>query len=163
MLNWALVFFIIAIIAALFGFTGIAAGAATIAKWLFFIAVAIFVIFLILGLMTGEAVSWRPVPAALFVPGSSRNQGARSSSLSSRRLACRGRFNPSCTAFPRIADCDRRKRRASLRTGTPSSQSFLRTTTSWSFQGRDSNIRMSFGSVCVAARMNANEAASPAA
>jgi len=55
--KWALVFFIIAIIAALFRFTGIATGAATIAKWLFFIAVAIFVIFLILGLMTGEAVS----------------------------------------------------------------------------------------------------------
>jgi uncharacterized membrane protein YtjA (UPF0391 family) len=57
MLKWALVFFIIAIIAALFGFTGIAAGAATIAKWLFFIAVAIFLIFLILGLMAGRAVS----------------------------------------------------------------------------------------------------------
>ena len=55
--KWALVFFIIAIIAALFRFTGIATGAATIAKWLFFIAVAIFVIFLILGLMTGRAVS----------------------------------------------------------------------------------------------------------
>lgn len=57
MLKWALVFFIIAIIAALFGFTGIAAGAATIAKWLFFIAVAIFLVFLVLGLMAGRAVS----------------------------------------------------------------------------------------------------------
>lgn len=57
MLKWALVIFNIAIIAALSGFTGIAAGGAKIAKWLFFIAVAIFVIFLILGLMTGEAVS----------------------------------------------------------------------------------------------------------
>ena len=57
MLKWALIFFIIAIIAALFGFTGIAAGAATIAKWLFCIAVAIFLIFLILGLMAGRAVS----------------------------------------------------------------------------------------------------------
>jgi len=55
--KWALVFFIIAIIAALFRFTGIATGAATIAKWLFFIAVAIFVNFLILGLMAGRAVS----------------------------------------------------------------------------------------------------------
>jgi uncharacterized membrane protein YtjA (UPF0391 family) len=55
--KWAFVFFIIAIIAALLGFTGIATGAATTAKWLFFIAVAIFVSFLILGLMTGEAVS----------------------------------------------------------------------------------------------------------
>ena len=55
--KWALVFFIIAIIAALFRFTGIAAGAATFAKSLFFIAVAIFVIFQILGLMAGRPVS----------------------------------------------------------------------------------------------------------
>jgi uncharacterized membrane protein YtjA (UPF0391 family) len=57
MLKWALVFFIIAIVAALFGFTGIAAGAATIAKVLFFIAVAIFLIFLVLGLMAGRALT----------------------------------------------------------------------------------------------------------
>ena len=56
MLRWALIFFVIAIIAALFGFTGIAAGAATIAKWLFFLAVAVFVIFLILGLVAGESL-----------------------------------------------------------------------------------------------------------
>ena len=57
MLKWALVIFNIAIIAALSGFTGIAAGGAKIAKWLFFIAVAIFVNFLILGLMADRAVS----------------------------------------------------------------------------------------------------------
>jgi uncharacterized membrane protein YtjA (UPF0391 family) len=57
MLRWALIFFIIAIVAALFGFTGIAAGAATIAKVLFFIAVAIFLIFLVLGLMAGRALT----------------------------------------------------------------------------------------------------------
>lgn len=56
MLKWALIFFIIAIVAGLFGFTGIAAGAATIAKWLFFIAVAIFILFLVLGLVAGEAL-----------------------------------------------------------------------------------------------------------
>jgi len=56
MLKWALIFFIIAIIAAIFGFGSIAAGAATIAKWLFFIAVAIFIIFLVLGLMAGRAI-----------------------------------------------------------------------------------------------------------
>ncbi len=56
MLKWALIFFIIAIVAALFGFGGIAAGAATIAKWLFFIAVAIFLIVLVLGLMAGRAI-----------------------------------------------------------------------------------------------------------
>ena len=56
MLKWALIFFIIAIVAGLFGFTGIAAGAATIAKWLFFLAIAIFVLFLILGLVAGETL-----------------------------------------------------------------------------------------------------------
>lgn len=37
MLHYAVVFFVIALIAALFGFTGIAAGAAGIAKILFFV------------------------------------------------------------------------------------------------------------------------------
>ncbi len=56
MLKWALIFFIIAIVAAIFGFGGIAAGAATIAKWLFFIAIAIFIVFLVMGLVAGEAL-----------------------------------------------------------------------------------------------------------
>ena len=56
MLKWALIFFIIAIIAAAFGFTGIAQGAATIAKILFGIFVVIFLIFLVLGLVAGEAL-----------------------------------------------------------------------------------------------------------
>jgi uncharacterized membrane protein YtjA (UPF0391 family) len=59
MLKWALIFFIISIVAAVFGFTGIAAGAAAIAKILFFIAIAIFVILLILGLIAGEALFGR--------------------------------------------------------------------------------------------------------
>jgi uncharacterized membrane protein YtjA (UPF0391 family) len=37
MLHYAVVFFVIAIVAAVFGFTGIAAGAAGIAKILFFV------------------------------------------------------------------------------------------------------------------------------
>lgn len=56
MLKWALIFFIIAIIAGAFGFTGIAEGAATIAKILFGIFVVIFLIFLVLGLVAGEAL-----------------------------------------------------------------------------------------------------------
>jgi len=56
MLKWALIFLIISIVAGIFGFTGIAAGAAVIAKWLFFIAVAIFLIFLVLAFMAGEAL-----------------------------------------------------------------------------------------------------------
>jgi len=56
MLKWALIFLVIAVIAGLLGFTGIAGAAATIAKWLFFIGLAIFVLFIILGLLAGEAI-----------------------------------------------------------------------------------------------------------
>jgi uncharacterized membrane protein YtjA (UPF0391 family) len=49
MLRWAIIFFIIAIIAAVFGFGGIAAGAVGIAKILFWIFVVLFVISLITG------------------------------------------------------------------------------------------------------------------
>jgi uncharacterized membrane protein YtjA (UPF0391 family) len=49
MLHYAVVFFIIAIIAAVFGFTGIAAGAAEIAKILFYIFLVVFVVTLLLG------------------------------------------------------------------------------------------------------------------
>jgi uncharacterized membrane protein YtjA (UPF0391 family) len=56
MLKWALIFFVISVIAGVLGFSGIAAGAATISKWLFFIALAIFAVFLILGLIAGEAL-----------------------------------------------------------------------------------------------------------
>ena len=51
MLGWALTFFIIALIAAVFGFGGIASAAAGIAKVLFFIFVVLFAISLIAGLM----------------------------------------------------------------------------------------------------------------
>jgi uncharacterized membrane protein YtjA (UPF0391 family) len=51
MLYYAVVFFIVALVAALFGFTGIAAGAVEIAKILFFVFVLLFVVSLIMGLM----------------------------------------------------------------------------------------------------------------
>ena len=51
MLHYAAVFFVIALVAALFGFTGIAAGAVEIAKILFFIFVVLFLVSLIAGLM----------------------------------------------------------------------------------------------------------------
>jgi uncharacterized membrane protein YtjA (UPF0391 family) len=50
MLHYAVVFFVIALIAALFGFGGIAAGAVEIAKVLFFIFLVLFVVSLVLGL-----------------------------------------------------------------------------------------------------------------
>ena len=49
MLRWSVIFFIIAIIAAIFGFGGIAEGAADIAKILFFIFLALFVIAILFG------------------------------------------------------------------------------------------------------------------
>jgi uncharacterized membrane protein YtjA (UPF0391 family) len=60
MLRWALIFFIISLLAGIFGFTGIAAGSAAIAKALFFVALALFVIFLIAGLSIGRAITSRP-------------------------------------------------------------------------------------------------------
>jgi uncharacterized membrane protein YtjA (UPF0391 family) len=47
MLRYALIFFVIALIAALFGFTGIEAGAIEIGKVLFFIFIVLFLITLI--------------------------------------------------------------------------------------------------------------------
>ena len=54
MLRWAAIFLIIASIAALFGFGGIAGTAAGIAKTLFFIFIAICVILFIAGLFAGR-------------------------------------------------------------------------------------------------------------
>jgi len=55
MLKWALIFFLISVVAGAFGFTNISAAAGGIARILFFIFVVIFVILLILGIMAGEA------------------------------------------------------------------------------------------------------------
>ena len=51
MLSYAAIFFIVAIVAALFGFGGIAAGATEIAKILFFIFLVLFVVSLVAGLL----------------------------------------------------------------------------------------------------------------
>lgn len=50
MLYWALVFLIIALVAAAFGFGGIAAAATSIAQTLFFIFLVLFIISLVVGL-----------------------------------------------------------------------------------------------------------------
>lgn len=50
-LRWSLVFLIVAIIAAIFGFGGIAAGAAYFAKIIFFVALAVLAVNLILRLV----------------------------------------------------------------------------------------------------------------
>jgi uncharacterized membrane protein YtjA (UPF0391 family) len=51
MLQYALVFFIVALIAAIFGFGGIAAGAVEIAKILFFIFLVVAVVTFVMGLV----------------------------------------------------------------------------------------------------------------
>ena len=56
MLKWALIFFIISLVAGVLGFTGIATGAAAVAKLLFYIAIALFLLFLVLGLIALKAV-----------------------------------------------------------------------------------------------------------
>jgi uncharacterized membrane protein YtjA (UPF0391 family) len=50
MLRWTAIFLIIAVVAAIFGFTNIAAGAAAIAKTIFFIFLVLVLVSAILGL-----------------------------------------------------------------------------------------------------------------
>lgn len=59
MLRWAFFFLIIGLIAALFGFTSIAGAAIGVAKILFFLFIALFVVFLILGLTLFRTVAGR--------------------------------------------------------------------------------------------------------
>jgi len=54
MLGWSIVFFIVAIIAAVFGFGGIAASAVGIAKVLFFVFLVLFVISLVANAVRGR-------------------------------------------------------------------------------------------------------------
>ena len=49
-LKWALVFFLISIVAGILGFTGVSAASADIARFLFYVFVVIFLVLLILGL-----------------------------------------------------------------------------------------------------------------
>ena len=57
MLRWALIFFLISLVAGVFGFAGVAAGSAAIAKTLFFVAISLFVVFLIAGITAGKEIS----------------------------------------------------------------------------------------------------------
>jgi uncharacterized membrane protein YtjA (UPF0391 family) len=52
-LKWALIFFVVSLVAGYFGFTGVASGARSISKVLFFIAIALFLIILIFGVFLG--------------------------------------------------------------------------------------------------------------
>ena len=57
MLKWAAIFLVIALIAALLGFTNIAEGAVTIARVLFGLFLIIFLVLLVTGLVVGETLS----------------------------------------------------------------------------------------------------------
>jgi uncharacterized membrane protein YtjA (UPF0391 family) len=55
MLGWALTFLVVALIAAVLGFGGIAGFAVEIAKIIFFVAIILFVISAIFGFMRGRS------------------------------------------------------------------------------------------------------------
>ena len=56
MLKWALIFFVISLVAGLFGFTGISAAAGGVARILFFVFIAVFAVLLVMGLLAGEVL-----------------------------------------------------------------------------------------------------------
>ena len=53
MLKWALIFFLISIVAGIFGFTGVASGARSISRILFFLALIVAAVFLVILFMAG--------------------------------------------------------------------------------------------------------------
>jgi uncharacterized membrane protein YtjA (UPF0391 family) len=60
MLSWGITFFLLAIVAAVLGFTGLAGSLASIAKFLMVLFVVLFVASLIYGMVTGR----RAIPPA---------------------------------------------------------------------------------------------------
>lgn len=54
MLKWALIFLVLGLVLGLLGFTGIGGAFVGIAKFLFFIAIAVFLVLLLLGVMAGK-------------------------------------------------------------------------------------------------------------
>lgn len=57
LLKWAVVFLLISVVAALFGFGGIAEGSADIARFLFFIFLGICIVLVILGVTIFKSVT----------------------------------------------------------------------------------------------------------
>lgn len=55
MLGWAITFLVVALVAALFGFGGIAGTAVEAAKLIFFVAIVLFAISAVVGLMRGRS------------------------------------------------------------------------------------------------------------
>jgi uncharacterized membrane protein YtjA (UPF0391 family) len=59
MVRWAIVFLVLGLIAGALGFTAIAGASIAIAKFLFFIFIAVFVVLLILGLTAARRLTGR--------------------------------------------------------------------------------------------------------
>lgn len=57
MLKWALIFLVAGLVLGALGFTGIGGAFVGIAKFLFFVAIALFVLFLILGAIAARKVT----------------------------------------------------------------------------------------------------------
>ena len=57
MIRWAIIFLVAGLVLALLGFGGVGGAFIGIAKILFFIAIAVFVVLLVLGLMAGRGVT----------------------------------------------------------------------------------------------------------
>ena len=55
MIGWAITFLIVALVAAIFGFGGIAGAAVDIAKLIFFVAIVLFTISAVIGLLRGRS------------------------------------------------------------------------------------------------------------
>jgi uncharacterized membrane protein YtjA (UPF0391 family) len=56
MLRWALIFFVISLVAGALGFTGIAAGAGRIARLLFGLFLVLAIVVVIVALLIGQAI-----------------------------------------------------------------------------------------------------------
>lgn len=56
MLKWAVIFLVIGLVLGALGFGGVGGAFVGIAKFLFFVAIAIFVVLLVIGAMAGKAV-----------------------------------------------------------------------------------------------------------
>lgn len=56
MIEWAIILFVVSVVAGWFGFTGVATGARTAAKIIFAIAVILFLIVLVFGVFLGMLV-----------------------------------------------------------------------------------------------------------
>jgi len=59
MIRWALIFLVFGVVLSVFGFSGAAGVAYTLAKWMALLAMALFAVFLILGFTAANRISHR--------------------------------------------------------------------------------------------------------